>query len=55
MTSTSCSINPKQAQSLFTVLLNLQASCEVCLILTGTSPTHAEKKKKIRVIFSVTQ
>lgn len=57
MTSTSCSLNPKQAQSLFTVLLNLQASCKVCLILTETSPTHAgkKKKKKIRVIFSVTQ
>lgn len=57
MSSTSCSLNPKQAQSLFTVLLNLQASCEVRLILTGTSPTHSgkKKKKKIRVIFSVTQ
>lgn len=55
MTSTSCSSDPEQTQSLFTVLLNLQASYEVCLILTGTSPTHAKKKKKIRVIFSVTQ
>lgn len=55
MTSTSCSLNPKQAQSLFTVLLNLQAPCEECLILTGTTPAHAGKKEKIRVIFSVTQ